>query len=72
MTVLFGVSLYFAYLALRPDMGLVKDTSDADPGRAAWRARLTQGWRGQEAEEVHSYRRMTKLAPGFVISTPLR
>ena len=67
VTVLFGVSLYFAYLALRPDMGLVKDTSDADPGRAAWRARLTQGWRGQEAEEVHSYRRMTKLAPGFVI-----
>ena len=67
VAVLFGVSLYFAYLALRPDMGLVKDTGDADPGRAAWRARLTQGWRGQEAEEVHSYRRMTKLAPGFVI-----
>ncbi len=67
VTVLFGASLYFAYLALRPDMGLVKDDGDTDRGRAAWRERLTQGWRGQEAEEVHSYRRMTKLGPAFVI-----
>ncbi len=67
VVVLFGASLYFAYMALRPDMGLAKDNGDSDPGRAAWRERLTQGWRGQEAEEVHSYRRMTKLGPAFVI-----
>jgi hypothetical protein len=65
--VLFGTSLYFAYMALRPDMGLAKDDGDSDPGRVEWRERLTQGWRGQETEEVHSYRRMTKLAPAFVI-----
>ena len=67
VVVLFGASLYFAYMALRPDMGLAKDDGDSDPGRAAWRERLTQGWRGQEVEEVHSYRRMTKLSPAFVI-----
>ena len=67
VVVLFGASLYFAYMALRPDMGLAKDNGDSDPGRAAWRERLTQGWRGQEVEEVHAYRRMTKLSPAFVI-----
>ena len=67
--VLFGASLYFVYLSLRPDMGLAKDEHEgaSDPGRAAWHARLTQGWLGQEVEEVNSYRRMTTLAPAFVI-----
>ncbi|SVB30348.1 uncharacterized protein METZ01_LOCUS183202, partial [marine metagenome] len=67
--VLFGTSLYFAYLALRPDMGLTKDESARAPdlGRSVWRERLTQGWLGQEVEEVNSYRRMTTLAPVFVI-----
>lgn len=67
-TVLFGAALYFAYLALRPDMGLAKDEDDGDPGRAAWRERLTQGWKGQETEEVDSYRRMTRMGPIFVIT----
>ncbi|MCH7933709.1 MAG: hypothetical protein IIC36_06895, partial [Gemmatimonadetes bacterium] len=65
--VLFGVSLYFAYLALRPDMGLTRGHADSDPGRDAWRDRLTRGWLGQEVEEVVSYRRMTRLGPPFVI-----
>ena len=65
--VLFGVSLYFAYLALRPDMGLTEGHPDSDDRRRAWRERLTQGWLGQEVEEVVSYRRMTSLAPAFVI-----
>ena len=67
VVVLFGMSLYFAYMALRPDMGLAKDDGDPDPGRVEWRERLTHAWRGQETEETHSYRRMTKLAPAFVI-----
>jgi len=67
-TLLFGAALYFAYLALRPDMGLAKDEADGDPGRAAWRERLTQGWKGQETEEVDSYRRMTCMGPVFVIT----
>ena len=65
--ILFGVSLYFAYLALRPDMGLTGGHADADSGRDAWRGRLSRGWLGQEVEEVVSYRRMTRLGPPFVI-----
>ncbi len=65
--VLFGVSLYFAYLALRPDMGLTGGHSDIDSGRESWRERLSRGWLGQEVEEVVSYRRMTRLGPVFVI-----
>ena len=64
---LFGVSLYFAYLALRPDMGLTAGHADADRGREWWRELLSRGWLGQEVEEVVSYRRMTRLAPAFVI-----
>ena len=64
---LFGVSLYFAYLALRPDMGLTRGHAEADAGRREWRDRLTQGWLGQEVEEVVSYQRMTRIAPAFVI-----
>ena len=79
--VLFGMSLYFAYLALRPDMGLTEGHADADQafdtgtgaivstnrGREFFREHLSRGWLGQEIEEVVSYRRMTRLAPAFVI-----
>jgi hypothetical protein len=67
VAVLFGLSLYFVYLALRPDMGLVADASDPDPRHRIWRERLTQGWMGQEQEEVDSYQRMTRIAPPFVL-----
>ena len=67
LLVLFGLSLYFAYLALRPDMGLTRGHPDSDAGRNAWHDRLMQGWLGQEVEEVVSYRRMTRLGPAFVI-----
>ncbi len=66
LAVLFGVAIYFVYLALRPDMGLLGD-SDGDPTRRTWRERLTQGWMGQEQEEVESYQRMTRIAPAFVL-----
>jgi len=65
--VLFGLGLYFVYLGVRPDMGLTEGSEDRDPGRAAWRGRLTQGWMGQEQEEVSSYRRMTTLGPAIVL-----
>ena len=64
---LFGSSLYFAYLALRPDMGLTRGHAESDAGRDLWRGRLTQGWLGQEVEEVVSYRRLTRMGPAFVI-----
>jgi hypothetical protein len=65
--VLFGASLYFAYLAIRPDMGLTRGHAESDAGRDLWRGRLTQGWLGQEVEEVVSYRRLTRMGPAFVI-----
>jgi hypothetical protein len=67
VAILFGLSLYFVYLAVRPDMGLVKDSEEEDEQRRSWRERLTQGWMGQEQEEVHSYQRMTTLAPVIVL-----
>ena len=67
LAVLFGMALYFVYLAVRPDMGLTEKSDQDDAGRKLWRTRLTQGWMGQEQEEVNSYHRMTTLAPAFVL-----
>ncbi|NJD20142.1 MAG: hypothetical protein FIA95_12775 [Gemmatimonadetes bacterium] len=60
-----AMALYFVYLALRPDMGLSDRSEDDDAARKGWRERLTQGWLGQEQEEVVSYKRMTTMAPAF-------
>jgi len=67
--VLFGTFIYMAYLYVRPDMGLVKDGGKGmdDPARKRWVERLTQGWEGQEKEEVRSYRRLKVLAPASVL-----
>ena len=67
LALLFGVALYFVYLALRPDMGLSAQQLTEGKRSEAWQARLTQGWMGQEKEEVRSYKRMTVIAPAFVI-----
>lgn len=69
LALLFGVFLYMAYLSLRPDLGLVKTggSRDRDPRRARWVERLTQGWLGQEKEEVRSHRLLARLAPASVL-----
>ena len=69
LALLFGGFLYMAFLSLRPDLGLVKNGGGAgtDGARVRWMERLTQGWRGQEKEEVRSYRRLNRIAPGIVI-----
>jgi len=69
LALLFGGFLYMAYLALRPDLGLVKAGGGVsrDLGRARWVERLTQGWQGQEKEEGWSYRRMNRIAPALVL-----
>lgn len=67
LALLFGMALYFVYMAVRPDMGLSDKSEEDDAGRKAWRERLTQGWMGQEQEEVSSYKRMTTMAPAFVL-----
>jgi len=69
--VLFGLALYFVYLAVRPDMGLAKGSEEEDEQRRSWREKLTQGWMGQEQEEVSSYQRMTTMAPAIVITYAL-
>ena len=67
LLVLFGLGIYFVYLAVRPDMGLTEGSDEDDAGRAAWRQKLTQGWMGQEQEEVNSYQRMTTMGPAIVM-----
>ena len=64
---LFGGALAFAYLAIRPDLGLAGEAGDDDPGRTLWRERMTVGWLGQEQEEVRSFQRMTTMAPALVL-----
>ncbi len=64
---LFGLSLYFVYLGLRPDLGQVPASEYDDGGRRAWRERLTANWAGREREEVWSWRRMQALAPALVL-----
>lgn len=71
MAVLFGLACYFVYLAVRPDMGLTEGAEEDDEQRASWRTKLSQGWMGQEQEEVHSYQRMTTLGPALVIAYAL-
>ncbi|NNK49719.1 MAG: hypothetical protein HKP01_12670, partial [Gemmatimonadetes bacterium] len=67
VAILFGMALYFAYLAIRPDMGLL-DEAELDAGQRSWRARFMTGWSGQEQEEVRSWRRMNYLAPFFAFA----
>lgn len=67
LLLLFGLSLYFVYLAVRPDVALARGHEEGDTRRARWRERLSGGWAGQEQEEVASYQRMTTLAPAIVL-----
>ncbi len=55
------LSLVFAYWALRPDLGALRDRQD---GRLrALYERFTGNWRGQEAEELLAHKRIAVLAP---------
>ncbi|HSR43516.1 MAG TPA: hypothetical protein VLL48_15115, partial [Longimicrobiales bacterium] len=69
LLVLFGLGIYLTYLNVRPDLGLAAEADGGDePGRKRWRERLAQGWLGQEAEEVRSYRKMTRVAPALALA----
>ncbi|MBR9988926.1 MAG: hypothetical protein KFH98_04175 [Gemmatimonadetes bacterium] len=59
--VLFGISLVFAYTALRPDMEAMK--AHVPPRLSGMYDWFTRGWRGQEAEEFHAHKRLAVLAP---------
>ena len=59
--ILFTLDLVFAYWALRPDLGRLRDQV---PERLrGLYARASRGWLGQEAEEVRSYKKLAVLAP---------
>jgi Ni/Fe-hydrogenase subunit HybB-like protein len=63
--VLFALSLIFARTALRPDLGMLKGRVQ---GRlAALYERRTRNWKGQEAEEAHAHRVLSKLAPALAL-----
>ena len=58
---LFFLDLKFAYWALRPDLGLLRDSA---PQRLQpLYARLTRDWQGQEAEELRSFKKLSVLGP---------
>jgi hypothetical protein len=65
LTVLFGVSLAFTYTALRPDLGLMRDR--VPPRLQVMYDAFSRNWRGQEAEEVHAYRRLLVLGPATAL-----
>jgi hypothetical protein len=65
LLMLHGVSLAFAYTALRPDMHLMRDK--VPPRLHGLYGAFTRNWRGQEAEEVHAYRRLLVLGPAAVL-----
>ncbi|HEX2167481.1 MAG TPA: hypothetical protein VHG09_09655 [Longimicrobiales bacterium] len=61
LAVLFGVSIVFAYTALRPDMEAMRPHVPARlQGMYGW---FTRGWRGQEVEEFQAHKRLAVLAP---------
>lgn len=63
--VLFVLEWIFAYWALRPDLGLVRDRV---PERLrGLYARMTRNWRGQETEEVLAFKKLAVLGPVVAI-----
>jgi hypothetical protein len=66
LAALFLLSLTFAYTALRPDMGLMRDS--VPPRLHGFYGRFTRNWRGQEAEEVHASRRLGVLGPAMALT----
>ena len=58
---LFYFDLRFAYWAVRPDLGLVRDR--AHERLQPLYARLTRNWLGQDAEEARSAKKLAVLGP---------
>lgn len=65
LAALVGVSLYFAYVTLRPDLGMMRDS--IDQRLHPLYTRFTRGWRGQEPEEFQAYKKLTVITPVLVL-----
>ena len=61
IALLVGLSVLYARIALRPDVGM---DGDATGGVRGW---VASGWRGQEEEERESHRRLARLGPILAI-----
>ena len=64
--ILVAIELAFAYYALRPDLGMIRDQVPARL-RGLYQ-RFTRNWLGQEAEELRSHRKLLMLAPALAIA----
>ncbi len=65
---LFGLSLRFMYLALRPDLGPEREADEEGlVSRARWRQRLSRSWRGNTEEEARSWESLNTLSPALVL-----
>jgi hypothetical protein len=65
LLLLMGVCLAFAYTALRPDMGAMRD--GVPPRLRSTYDAFVRNWRGQEAEELHAHRRLAVLGPASAL-----
>ncbi len=63
--VLFYFDLRFAYWALRPDLGLIRDS--VPQKLQPLYARLTRDWQGQDAEEARSAKKLGVLGPAVAV-----
>lgn len=63
---LVALSLRFAYWALRPDAGLLRDTAQPERLRRLY-DRITRGWLGQELEEARAHAKMVRIAPALAL-----
>jgi hypothetical protein len=61
MLVMTGVSMIYAYWALRPDIGLAR--ADVPDRLRGLYERMTRGWRGQEVEEAIATKRLAVFGP---------
>ncbi len=65
---LFGLSLRFMYLALRPDLGPQREEDEGgSSSRARWRSRLSRNWKGAAEEEARSWASLKTLSPALVL-----
>ena len=65
LAALYALDFAFAYWSLRPDLGLIKD--QAPVHLRNFYERFTKHWRGQEIEELTSYRKLAVIAPIIVV-----
>ncbi len=66
--ILFSLSLFFMYLALRPDLGPEREADEKEgTSRTRWRQWLSRSWVGTAEEESRSWAKLKILSPALVL-----